>query len=112
MLSAKLKALMRLSPLLSMMLASPACVGGPPIIATPSACASLIPEGWSKGVPGAPLPDGGTVGDWISFGDAQTAQLDKANGRTVDAIGIVSRCEARDKAVIVKAGRKKFLGLF
>jgi uncharacterized protein YkvS len=47
-------------------------------------------------VPGAPLPAGDTVGDWIQFGDAQTGQLDKANDRTVTAIGIVDRCEQRD----------------
>lgn len=45
---------------------------------------------------GAPLPAGPTVGDWIAFGDAMAAQLDKANGRTADAIGIIERCEARD----------------
>jgi hypothetical protein len=38
------------------------------------------------------------VGEWVAFSDAQTGQLDKANGRTVDAIGIVERCEARDSA--------------
>jgi hypothetical protein len=57
-------------------------------------------------VPGAPLPDGDTVGDWIAFGDAQTGQLDKANDRTVTAIGIVERCEARDRAAIEAAGRR------
>lgn len=62
-------------------------------------------------MPGAPLPDGNTVGDWIAFGDAQTGQLDKANGRTGDAISIVRRCEDRDKAAIKKA-KPKFLGLF
>jgi hypothetical protein len=52
------------------------------------------------------------VGDWIAFGDAQTAQLDKANGRTVDALDIVSRCEARDAAVVKKVARHKVFGLF
>lgn len=80
-------------------------------MATPSACSSLIPEGWREPVPGADLPDGDTVGDWIKFGDAQTAQLDKANGRTVDALAIIGRCEDRDKAA-VKAARPKFLGIF
>jgi hypothetical protein len=63
-------------------------------------------------VPGAPLPAGETVGDWIAFGDAQTGQLDKANGRTADAIGIVERCEARDRDAVAKAKRKRFLGIF
>jgi hypothetical protein len=57
-------------------------------------------------VPGAPLPEGDTVGDWIAFGDAQTGQLDKANDRTVTAIGIVERCEARDRAAIEAARRR------
>lgn len=42
-----------------------------------------------KTVASASVPKGGaTVGDWIAFGDAQTAQLDKANGR-VDAMAKV-----------------------
>lgn len=56
-------------------------------------------------MPGAPLPASNTVGDWIMFGDAQTAQLDKANDRTISAIGIVERCEDRDRAVIEAARR-------
>ncbi|WP_164513683.1 hypothetical protein [Sphingomonas koreensis] len=49
------------------------------------------------------------MGEWIAFSDAQTAQLDKANGRTADAIGIVERCEARD-AEALKRARPKVLG--
>jgi hypothetical protein len=49
------------------------------------------------------------VGDWIAFGDAQTAKLDQANSRTKDAIGIVERCEARDAAAVKRASRG-FLG--
>jgi hypothetical protein len=93
------------------MLGLQACVGAPPISAIPAACSSLVPESWRAPVPGAPLPEGATVGDWIAFGDAQTGQLDKANGRTTDAIGIVERCEARDAAA-VKRGRPKVLGIF
>lgn len=93
------------------MLASTACVGAPPILATPGACSGLLPDSWRQPVPGAPLPAGETVGDWIAFADAQTAQLDKANGRTADAIGIVERCEARDAAALKRA-RPKLLGIF
>lgn len=57
------------------------------------------------------MPEGNTVGDWIAFADAQTGRLDIANGRTVDAIGIIERCEARDKEAI-KRSRSKFLGVF
>ena len=103
---------LRLLPLAFVMLACPACVGAPPIVATPSACSTLIPENWRDGVPGAPLPDGESVGDWVAFGDQQTAQLDKANGRTTDALGIISRCEERDRQAVQKARRRKVLGLF
>lgn len=79
-------------------------------MASPSACSTLLPDSWREPVPGAPLPQGDTVGDWIAFADAQTGQLDKANGRTADSIAIVERCEARDRAA-VKRARPKFLGL-
>lgn len=62
-------------------------------------------------MPGASLPAGDTVGDWVTFADAQTAQLDKANGRTADAIGIIERCEARD-AEAVKRAKPRLLGIF
>jgi hypothetical protein len=58
------------------------------------------------------LPDGQTVGDWIAFGDAQTARLDQANGRTRDAIGIVSRCEDRDRQAVTRATRRRLFGIF
>lgn len=51
------------------------------------------------------------MADWIAFGDAQTAQLDKANGRTADAIGIVERCEARDAAALKTVRQRRFLGV-
>lgn len=62
-------------------------------------------------MPGAPLPEGDTVGDWIAFADAQTGQLDKSNDRYRAAVGIVERCEERDREA-VKAARPKFLGVF
>lgn len=87
------------------------CMGAPLIVATPSACSTLIPDSWRAPVPGADLPDGNTVGDWVAFGDAQTGQLDKANGRTTDSLAIIGRCEERDKAA-VKRAKPKFLGIF
>lgn len=51
------------------------------------------------------------MGDWVAFGDAQTAQLDKANDRYGAAVGIVARCEERD-AKAVRASRGRFLGIF
>lgn len=104
---------MRLSTLLCATLALTACAAAPPIVASASACSALLPEAWRTPVPGAPLPQGETVGDWIQFGDAQTGQLDKANDRTLSAIGIVERCEARDAEAVKRARRKsRFLGIF
>ena len=85
-----------------------ACIGRPIIVATPSSCSTLVPSAWRTPVPGAPLTEGTTVADWIAFADTQTGQLDKANGRTVDTLDIISRCEARDRAAVVKP---KFLGV-
>jgi len=80
-------------------------------VAAPSACSSLLPSEWREPVPGAPLPDGESAGDWIAFADAQTGQLDKANDRTLSAIGIVERCEVRDREAL-KRSRRKVLGVF
>lgn len=65
----------------------------------------MLPQAWRTPVPGAPMPATDTVADWTAFGDAQTGQLDKANDRTVSAIGIVERCEARDSEAIARAQR-------
>lgn len=88
-----------------------ACAG-PTIISTPNSCVTLIPTDWRAGVPGAPLPNNDTVGEWISFGDAQTGKLDQANGRTKDAIEIVEKCELRDKQAVKKSTRGFFGRLF
>lgn len=89
-----------------------ACAGTPIVTAAPSSCATLLPKEWKQGVAGAPLPQGDTVADWEVFADAQTGKLDEANGRTVDAIGIVERCEARDVAAVKSATRGFFGRLF
>ena len=83
-----------------------AACSAPTVLSTPNSCSSLLPEEWSQGVAPAPLPEGDTVGDWVSFGDAQTGKLDQANGRTKDAIGIVSRCEDRDAKAVKRATRR------
>lgn len=102
--------------MLPMLLAVMACAGSPPIVASPSACSSLIPDSWRTPVEGAPIPE--EAGDaltqlkaWIGFGVRQTGQLDKANGRAADALAIVERCEARDRAA-VRHSRRRLLGLF
>jgi hypothetical protein len=83
----------------------------PTVTTTPTSCSSLLPGEWKQGVAGAELPVGDTVADWEVFADAQTGKLDQANGRTVDAIGIVERCEARDAAAVRSATRPRFLGI-
>jgi len=82
---------------------------------TPSdaGCAQLLPNEWKEGVAGPELPpDRSDVGDWIAFADAVTGRLDIANDRTKSAIGIVERCEARDREAIRRATRRRLLGLF
>jgi hypothetical protein len=80
-------------------------------VAAASACSSLLPPEWRDGVAGAAFPVTGVVADWIAFADAQTGQLDKANDRYSAAVGIVERCEARDREAVQRA-RPKFLGIF
>lgn len=87
------------------------CVAAPPVLSASSPCSTLLPDEWKAGVASAPLPDGKTVGDWIAFADAQTGQLDKANDRYSAAVGIVERCEERDRQA-VKRSRPRVLGLF
>jgi hypothetical protein len=94
------------SILASMLLAGTGCASAPPIVAQPDACSSLLPSSHRKPVPGADLPpDDATAGDWVAFADAQTGQLDKANGHTADVIEIVERCEARDRAALKRLQR-------
>lgn len=87
-----------------------------PILASKTPCTSLIPAEWREGVPNAPLPpetddELERLKGWVNFGVDQTGRLSKANGRTVDAIGIIERCSARDMEAI-EAAKPKFLGIF
>jgi hypothetical protein len=60
----------------------------------------------------AKLPDGhDDARPWQKGFGGQTAQLETSNDRYGAAVGIVSRCEARDAAVVKKA-RPKVLGIF
>lgn len=83
-----------------------------------SPCSALLPTEWQKGVAPADLPESAKLADghdearpWQRGFVEQTGQLEKANGRYVDAVGIVARCEARDAAA-VKRARPKVLGIF
>jgi hypothetical protein len=84
----------------------------PIVTAAPNSCSSLLPSSWLEGVPPPPLPEGNDVGDWVSFGDAAIGKLDVANGRTSDAIGIIARCEERDKKAVNHATKGFFGRLF
>jgi hypothetical protein len=89
------------------------CWGAPVVTASANSCSSLLPSEWRKPVTGIPLPGlDATVGDlWIAL-DGQTGKLDVANDRTASSIGIIERCESRDKIAIERATRRKFLGIF
>ena len=82
-----------------------ACASQPKAALLASDCSSLVPAEWRQGVDSAELPEGSTVGDWIAFGDRQTGQLDKANGRTRDALTIVEGCEKRDRQTVERLNK-------
>jgi hypothetical protein len=112
----------------SLMLAVAGCVGSPVIVATPSACSTLLPAEWEQGVGHAASPDAApakptdqpgllawTLNElkkWTGFAVEEAAHVDQADGRTKDAIGIVERCEARDAAAVKKSTRGFFGRIF
>jgi hypothetical protein len=70
-----------------------------------SPCTELVPASWFDGVPGAPVPEARTDNDaiaalkeWVGFGVAESGQREKANDHYREAMGIVTRCTARDVA--------------
>ncbi len=71
-----------------------------------SSCSKLIPDAWRQPVAGADLPPDDSAGSWIKFGDAQTGKLDTANDHSLSGLGIIERCEERDKAVQIKIEKK------
>lgn len=99
--------------LLCATLALPACASAPlSVTAQPVGCAALLPPEWRNGVEAPEFSgDGSKVGDWVAYADAVTGRLDVANDRTVSSIGIIERCEARDKEAFDRATRRKFLGI-
>lgn len=83
-----------------------------------SRCSDLLPTEWEKGVAVADLPESAKLADghddarpWQAGFVEQTGRVEIANGRYVDGIGIVRRCEDRNAAA-VKAARPKRFGLF
>lgn len=82
-----------------------ACASRPVTILNAGPCSALIPDSWRAAVPAPNLPVGQTAGEWAAYADAAVGQLDKANGRTGDVIGIVRACEARDAEAVERIGR-------
>lgn len=84
------------------------CTSRPIVSIPPAACADMVPSGWAAGVEATPVPDNapvslGTaltapvvaaiVAPWASAYVAMSGALEKANGRTADAMGIMRQCE-------------------
>ncbi len=88
------------------------CMGTPVVTATPLPCTELIPPDWKDGVAGAELPNGDTVGDWVSFADATVGKLDQANSRTRDVIHICTKVEQNNAKAIRQGTRGWFARLF
>lgn len=123
-----MRSLKRLTLPLSLALALTGCVGSTVISAGPSACAELVPAEWEQGVEHAPAPEPAgpapaasdvpgrlawtleELKKWTGFAVSEASRVDQANGRTRDAVGIVRRCEARDRQAVRRA-RPKILGV-
>lgn len=78
-----------------------------------SSCSDLLPSEWEKGVDPVDFPVSAKLEDghddarpWQEGFVGQTGQLEKANGRTADAIGITRRCEARDREAVRKSSKR------
>lgn len=88
--------LLRLAPLPFLL-----CVGCAYTVSGLNArCSELIPKSWAAGVEGADIPESAILPDghedarpWQAGFVAQSGQLEKANGRTADAIAITGNCE-------------------
>ena len=117
----------RLLLVASLALGVAGCVTAPPIVAAASQCSELLPAEWEQGVEGATVPADAPpepadlpgklahaldqLKAWAGFAVEESARREMANGRTKDSIGIVRRCEERDRKAVQSAGRR-FLGLF
>ena len=77
-----------------------------------SECATLLPSTITAPTPGAPIPTEHTVGALAAFGDAQTGQLDKANGDKVAIVQFEARCKVRDEALIKAVTKKPWWDFF
>jgi len=96
-----------------------ACGPRPVVTTPPAACSALLPPSWAQGVAAEPIPMTPDLSPFLGkpLTDAIAAyiaapyaqayagadgRLSQANGRTQDAILIVSQCEAAVNAARVK----------
>ncbi len=101
--SPKRRDLRRLSIPLLLPLSIAGCVTTPlsPPILDALNCARLIPPSYRSPVPSAGLlGPTETVGALAVRYDAQTAALDRANGRTDDLVQLADLCQAQQQAVL------------
>ncbi len=68
----------------------------------PAACANLILATWREGIEATPIPAGDDAKAWSGAYVGASADTEKANGRTRDAIDIFANCEAMVNAARVK----------
>ena len=113
-----MRSMLRRLALTPMLLLATGCVSSPPIIASRTACSTLVPKAWRAGV-GVPklapvAPDASDLDrlkSWQQFGLEAASRIMTGDSRTADSIGITERCEARDLEAVRKS-RPKFLGIF
>jgi hypothetical protein len=104
------------------------------VVAADTPCAELVPTPWRDGVAHAPDPAPAPAGPvapaatapesaktdywramyewalgetkkWTGFGVAEAQRVEDANGRTRDAISIISTCEKRDADAVKHAAK-------
>ena len=100
---------MRKAPMIFALLLLQGCAINRRIVTIPpAACSDLIPAEWAEGVQATPIPDNAAVplgtpltplvavalvSPWAAAYVGMSGQLEKANGRTADAMTIIRNCE-------------------
>ena len=102
---------MRKISILLMPLALTACVSTS-VFAPTTSCSSLVPDEFRERTEHTPAPEKGadpldTLKNWINFGVGQTAKVEDSDDRRIAAIGIIERCEERDREAIKRAAPGK-----
>ncbi len=82
------------------------------VFAPTTSCSSLVPDEFRERTEHTPAPEKGadpldTLKNWINFGVGQTAKVEDSDDRRIAAIGIIERCEERDREAIKRAAPGK-----